>query len=1229
MTKRQRIVRVRRRYNQWVADQTLEDYALRFTALGARRWSTLRVANTALGAISFLACEAIGATITLNFGMENALLATLASAAVIFVTALPIAYYAARHGVDIDLLTRGSGFGYLGSTITSLVYASFTFIFFAIEAAIMATALNLWLGLPMPLGYLVSALVVIPVVTHGIRMISWLQLWTLPLWLVMQAVPLAYIALSQPQVMTRWLAFDATPGAPAGGANLLMFGAATSVLLSLIAQIGEQADFLRFLPPPEPGHRLHWWAAVVAAGPGWIVLGAAKVIAGSFLAILDLSYGLSAAGAVNPTELYRVAFLTLTGSPKAALTLVGIFVIVSQIKINVTNSYAGSIAWSNFFSRLTHSHPGRVVWLIFNVGLALLLMELSVLSALGHILGLYAVFAVAWIGALVGDLVVSKPLGLSPAYTEFRRAHLYDINPVGIGAMAVSLILSSLALLGWFGAVAQSMAPLIGLVAAFAAAPAIAALTRGRYYVARPPDLRWADRKEVECCICTHRFEPADMSFCPAYDGPICSLCCTLDARCHDLCKPEEEFFPTLGRRLMTLMRRWLPRWVPRDPHPRIARFVGAVLLMGLVLAVSLTLIDSQQGDAPEIARHAVSHSLLMAFFVLLIISGVLAWLLVLAQESRQVAEEESERQTTMLFEEIEAHKITDAELHKAKEEAEAANLAKSNYLLGISHEIRTPLNAIFGYAQLLDGATQLGETTREGGAAQRDAARVIKRSAQHLAHLVDGLLDLSKIEAGRLQLAREEVRLHELLDQIADIFRMHAEEKGLEFRVDRSPNAPELVRADGNRLWQILSNLVSNALKYTENGGVTLSLRYRSQVAEFVVKDTGMGIDPQDLDRIFEPFERGRLAPLGASPGTGLGLTITKLLTEIMGGEIALSSTVGEGSTFRVRLFLPALVPASHALPARLRPVGYRGRRRTVLVVDDDSEYLVLIRRILSPLGFEMVSASNGSLGLEAAARCRPDLVLLDLSMPGMSGWEVMRRLRADHGMAEEGSGLVIVVVSANAEDLDSGDDRALYDAFLPKPLDIDQLIERIGSLLDLSWLEAPAPLHGGRLTGDALGTGNRPGAGRYGPPAHHPVAQGVGLSGADPEGAASVPGDRRRAPVPDLPPLPPPAHPARPHTARGAGLVRPLHLNPGRARAGAMTGSVAGLRLPAARHLDDLKRLGEIGYIEGIEAKLTEIEAAEPDSAAFVGVLRALIRDMELRRYASVLEGALRGHG
>ena len=259
-------------HNQWVANQTLEDYALRFTAKSARRWSAARVANTALGAISFLALEAIGGTITLNYGVtQRATAAILVVSVIIFLCGLPIAYHAAKCGIDIDLLTRGAGFGYIGSTITSLIYASFTFIFFAIEAVILATALELCFGIPRPIGYLISAVVIIPLVTYGITLISRFQLWTQPLWIILNILPFAAIAYANPHSFVEWRNFTGEHGDPGGHLDLLLFGSAASVVFALVAQIGEQVDFLRFLPRDRRTSRRSWWIALLSAGQtGWI-----------------------------------------------------------------------------------------------------------------------------------------------------------------------------------------------------------------------------------------------------------------------------------------------------------------------------------------------------------------------------------------------------------------------------------------------------------------------------------------------------------------------------------------------------------------------------------------------------------------------------------------------------------------------------------------------------------------------------------------------------------------------------------------------------------------------------------------------------------------------------------------------------------------------------------------------------------------------------------------------
>ena len=284
--------------------------------------------------------------------------------AILFPTGLPTSYYAARYGVDIDLMTRGAGFGYLGSTITSLIYASFTFIFFALEAAILALALEFTMGLPIFIGYVVSSLVVIPIVVHGFSKISAFHTWTQPLWVLLHVLPFGLLAFVGYDI-DAWTSFPGNTDIPEG-ARLMMLGAASGVVFALIAQIGEQVDFLRFLPEPKTrAERRKWWMSLLVAGPGWSVLGVLKMIAGSYLVTLAIRESVPLENASDPTWMYYVAFDQALGNPALVLGLTGAFVVLSQLKINVTNAYAGSIAWSNFFSRLTQSHPGRVVWLVF------------------------------------------------------------------------------------------------------------------------------------------------------------------------------------------------------------------------------------------------------------------------------------------------------------------------------------------------------------------------------------------------------------------------------------------------------------------------------------------------------------------------------------------------------------------------------------------------------------------------------------------------------------------------------------------------------------------------------------------------------------------------------------------------------------------------------------------------------------------------------------------------
>jgi len=526
----------RRSYAKSAADESLEDYSLRYAPHSFRSWSPLSVASTALGGIAYLADYAIGAGIVMSYGFSNALAAILAAATVIFLTGIPIARACAANGVDMDLLTRGSGFGYLGSTLTSLVYASFTFIFFALEGSIMAQAFHEVLHIPLPVGYLITTLIVIPIVFKGMTWISKLQAWTQPLWILGLVGPFVILAFHSPGTFAAFTHFGGTHGV-GSGFTLLGFGLGTGVALSLIAQIGEQADYLRFMPQRTPANARRWDLAVLAAGPGWVVIGALKQLGGALLAFAALDV-VGNTKALEPIAPYVESLRPWFGA--AALPLAGLFVIVSQVKINSTNAYSGSLSWSNFFSRLTHRHPGRVWYIFLNCGIALLLMELNMFSALGSLLGFYSNVAIAWIGAVTADLVINKPLGLSPKYIEFKRAYLHPVNPAGFGAMCIAAAVSIAAFFGWFGTYAEAFSPFIALVLAMACSPLIAWATKGRYYLARPnpeADLALTDPTVTRVCtVCEGSYEVPDTAHCPFHGGTICSLCCSLDADCHDTC---------------------------------------------------------------------------------------------------------------------------------------------------------------------------------------------------------------------------------------------------------------------------------------------------------------------------------------------------------------------------------------------------------------------------------------------------------------------------------------------------------------------------------------------------------------------------------------------------------------------------------------------------------------------------------------------------------------------
>ncbi|MYS36930.1 purine-cytosine permease-like protein [Streptomyces sp. KhCrAH-43] len=515
--------------------ETLEDYTLRFAPRSYRRWTPAVVATTALGGIAYMADFSIGAGIGLAHGTGNALVAIAVAAVVIFATGFPLAYYGARYNLDLDLITRGSGFGYYGSVLTSVIFASFTFIFFALEGSIMAQGLELGLGLPLWLGYLVSTLMVIPLVIYGMSALSKLQVWTTPVWLLLMVGPLVYLVATDPGTVDRFLSYPGTDGK--GGIDTASVLLGAGVCLSLIAQIGEQIDYLRFMPPKTDANRRSWWTAVVMAGPGWVLLGALKQAIGVFLAVYVIAE-VGAGAAPEPIRQFRGAFDAMLPS-WLVVPLAVVLVVISQIKINVTNAYSGSLAWTNSFTRVTKHYPGRLVFVLVNLGFALALMEADMFSFLNDILGFYSNCAIAWIVTVATDIGVNKYLlRISPLRPEFRRGMLYAVNPVGLVAFTAASGLSIAMYFHALGDTLQPYSPVAAAVLAFVLTPLVAVVTKGRYYLRRTDDgldepMLDADGNPsavtLDCHVCHQPYERPDLAACATHDALVCSLCLSTD----------------------------------------------------------------------------------------------------------------------------------------------------------------------------------------------------------------------------------------------------------------------------------------------------------------------------------------------------------------------------------------------------------------------------------------------------------------------------------------------------------------------------------------------------------------------------------------------------------------------------------------------------------------------------------------------------------------------------
>ncbi len=313
------------------------------------------------------------------------------------------------------------------------------------------------------------------------------------------------------------------------------------------------------------------------------------------------------------------------------------------------NAYAGSLAWSNFFSRLTHSHPGRVVWLVFNVAIALLLMELGIYGLLEETLGIFSIIAMSWLCAISAICSSTRTLAFAAGYRVQARpslrhqpGRLRHHAPVGQpGARRA------------FRRLRQPFASLSTFVTliAFLISPLIAWATAGKFYLARKPRQSWKNQTGITCSICEHPFEPEDMAWCPAYAAPICSLCCTLDSRCHDMCKPHAKINAQAG----AVARTFLPAVLLEKFSTRLGRYALTAMASISLIGAILALIAHQVNVATPAMTDVVNRTVLVVFFIFAIIAGIVSWFYVLAHDSRLVAEEESSRQNTLLLKEIAA----------------------------------------------------------------------------------------------------------------------------------------------------------------------------------------------------------------------------------------------------------------------------------------------------------------------------------------------------------------------------------------------------------------------------------------------------------------------------------------------------------------------------------------------------------------------------------------------
>lgn len=496
--------------------------------------------------------------------------------------------------------------------------------------------------------------------------------------------------------------------------------------------------------------------------------------------------------------------------------------------------------------------------------------------------------------------------------------------------------------------------------------------------------------------------------------------------------------------------------------------------LLALVLATGLGIYTSHWITQPILRLSQASSAIASGKLDQTVDVKGIKELSVLAQAFNRMAEQLRESFTALERTNEELEKRVEhrtAELKAAKEAADTANQAKSEFLANMSHELRTPLNGILGYAQIL-------QRDKTATPKQQDGLSIIRQCGSHLLTLINDILDIAKIEAQKLELYPQAFQFETFLQEVKEICRIKAEQKEIDFTYQILNRLPVAIHADEKRLRQVLINLLGNAIKFTDQGGVMfkvgivtdspeffssvdlkdtqLNITNNQQLSiykiRFQVEDTGVGIPPEQLEKIFLPFEQvGDNAR--KTEGTGLGLAVSRKIVEMMGGQIKVESNYGKGSKFwfdldlrEAKNWIKPDSPKSDQIVA-----GYQGEQKKILIVDDRWENRSVIVNMLEPIGFEVVEASNGQEGLEKAHECQPDLIIADLTMPVMDGYEMTRRLRKSPRFRNT----IIIASSASVFSFDRQQSReAGCNDFVPKPVQSEELLNTLENYLEVEWI-------------------------------------------------------------------------------------------------------------------------------------------------------------------------------